>query len=191
MHRKPTNLHPMLARYQLHLRAFARHFNKFLLVVAILVQLSYIPRCDGVGEGQGDGVVNTCEPDGDVRDESHLCPELGGDLAFVDVVGKGVGDQIVCEVIDVVFGGGFGAGARVTGDAEDGWAGRFWGEVGDQGCDAELSCGGVAARIRNAGCGGDLVALDEFGETVGPGRVKAVVGGEVDDYRFMVTALVD
>ena len=65
-------------------------------------------------EGDGDGVVDSLEPGGDVGHEGDGAVELGGDLAFVDVVGEGVGDDVVLEVLDVVLGGGFGACARVA-----------------------------------------------------------------------------
>ena len=56
-------------------------------------------------------MMDTLEPDGDVGDERDFLAELGGDFAFVDVVGEGVGDYVIGEVFDIVFRRGFRAGS--------------------------------------------------------------------------------
>ena len=73
-------------------------------------------------------MVDSSEPDCDVRDESHFMAELSADFFFVDVVGEGVGDEVVGQDIDVVLWGWFGAGTGVAGNTKDCGGG---GEVGD------------------------------------------------------------
>ena len=110
-------------------------------------------------------MVDPLEPGRYVRDEGDVAAELVGYLALVDVVGEGVRDDVVGEVLDVVLGGGFGARAGVAGHAEDG---RGGGDEGDERGDADLGGGGVAAGVGDAFGGGDLGAVDQFGEAVGP-----------------------
>lgn len=73
-------------------------------------------------------MVDSSEPDGDVRDESHFMAELSADFFFVDVVGQGIGDQIVGEDVDVVLWRRLGTGTGVAGNTEDSGGGS---EVGD------------------------------------------------------------
>ena len=149
-----------------------------LAAVAILVQIADVARAHGSAQRDGDRVVDPLEPGGDVGDEGDVAAELGGDLAFVDVVGEGIRDYVIGEVLDVVLGGGLGSGAGVAGDAEDGGGcGYEWYKRGD----ADLGGGGVAAGVGDAFGGGDFGTVDQFGEAVCPAGVEAVVGAEIDD----------
>lgn len=118
-------------------------------------------------------MMDPLEPLRHVRDKRHLDAELGGDLPLVDMVREAVGDDIVSQIGDVVLRGGLRAGAGVAAHAEDGGLPR---EMGQEGRDADLRGGGVAAWIGDAGCLRDCGARDQFGETVCPGWIEAVVG---------------
>lgn len=58
--------------------------------------------------------MDALEPGGYVRDECHVRPQLRGDLPFMNMVCQAVGDDIVGEVLDVIFGAGLRAGAAVA-----------------------------------------------------------------------------
>ena len=176
----------MRAADGLHAGDIPDDLHERLAAIPILIQIADVAGSHGVSEWDGDGMVDPLEPGRDVRDEGDGAAELGGDLALVDVVGEGVRDDVVGEVLDVVLGGGFGARAGVAGHAEDG---RGGGDEGDEWGDPHLGGGGVAARVGDAFGGGDAGAVDQFGEAVGPVGVEAVVGAEVDDeavgFRFV------
>ena len=177
-HLEPTNLDPVGAADGLHAGDIPDDLHERLAAVPILIQVADVAGAHGGSQRDGDGVVDPLEPRRDVRDEGDVAAELGGDLALVDVVGEGVRDDVVGEVLDVVFWGGFGARAGVAGHAEDG---RGGGDEGHEWGDPDLGGGGVAARVGDAFGGGDPGAVDQFGEAVGPAGVEAVVGAEVDD----------
>ena len=101
----------MRASNILHQRAFTNNFNEGLAFVSFLVQIPDIAGFEGFVEWYINGMMDTLEPDGDVGDERDFLAELGGDFAFVDVVGEGVGDYVVGEVFDIVFRRGFRAGS--------------------------------------------------------------------------------
>ena len=186
-----ADLNAVLAADVLDQRALARDLDELLFVVAVLVELADVAGRHLVGQGDGDGVVDAGEPDGDVGDESHIGAELVGDLALVNVVGQAVGDEVVGEVVDVVLRAGLGAGARVAGHTEDGGVCRRGRDVLEEGRNTELSGGRVTAGVGDAGGRGDLVALGELGQTVCPGRVEAVVGAEVHNEGLLVAGFLN
>lgn len=178
MDAKPAHLNAMRPTNGLHTRRFARNTHQRLARKTLLIEVPDVPRRKGFREGNTDRMMDALEPAGYMRDKRHLRPELRRDLPLVDMVCQAVWYDVIGEVVDVVFGAGFGAGAAVAGDAEDG---RLAAEVGKERGDADLRGGGVAAWVGDAGCAGDGWAGDEFGEAVGPVRSEAVVGGEIDD----------
>jgi hypothetical protein len=48
-------------------------------------------------------MVDTLEPDRDVRDEGNLRVELAADFTLVDVVCQRVGDYVAGEILDVIL----------------------------------------------------------------------------------------
>lgn len=104
MHRETPNFHSMFPRDILDHWRFPRDADQLLFIVAVLVQLTDISTGHLLLERQGDGVVDSGEPDGDVGDEGHFVAELDADFFFVDVVGERVGDEVVGEDVDVVLG---------------------------------------------------------------------------------------
>ena len=59
-------------------------------------------------------MMDACEPDRYVRHETYFCAELGRDLALVDVVGEGVSDEVIGEILHVVLWRRLCAGSRVA-----------------------------------------------------------------------------
>lgn len=81
---------------------------------AFLVEIADVARGERGGEGNVDGVMDSLEPGGHVRDEGHSRPQLRGDLPFVDMVCQAVGNDVIGEVFDVVLGAGLRSGAAVA-----------------------------------------------------------------------------
>ena len=73
----------------------ANDFHKWFTFVALLVKIANITRGHFLGERDGDCVVDSLEPYCDVWDEGDGVVELGGDFLFVEMVSKGVRDDVV------------------------------------------------------------------------------------------------
>lgn len=173
-----TNLDTVLAADVLDGGSLANDLDELLTGIAVLVELTDVTGSHALVKGDGDGLVNTAEPDSDVGHEGNLGTELGADLTLVDVASQAVGDDVVGEVLNIVLGRRLGASTRVARDTED--VGHAT-EVGNQGRDTELGGSSVAAGVGDLSSLGDVAALDKLGETVGPLVVKAVIGREIDN----------
>ena len=70
-------------------------------------------------------------------------------FAFVDVVGEGIGDEIVFEVFHVIFRGWFCSCAGISTYAEYcGWTSDEFEQWGD----SDLCSRSITSRIRNMSC---------------------------------------
>lgn len=76
--------------------------------------------------------------------ERDLLAQLGANLLLMDMTRQTIRDQIILQILDIVLRAGFRACAAVSADAEDG---GLAGDVWDEGRDADLGCGGVAAWV--------------------------------------------
>lgn len=88
--------------------------HEWLAGKAFLVEVADVARGEWGGEGDVDGVVDSLEPGGYVRDERHLRAQLRRDFSLMDMIRQAVGDDVVGEIFDVVFGARFRAGAAVA-----------------------------------------------------------------------------
>lgn len=183
-----TNVNTVAARNVLDKGSLTNDLDELLTGVAVLVDVADVAGGHLLVQGNADGVGDTLEPDCDVGDERNAGAQLGADLTLVDVVSQAVGDEVVGEEVDVVLGAGLGAGTGVAGDTE---GGRLASKEGDKRSNTNLGGSGVAAGVGNAGGTGDLRAVDQLGQTVGPLGVEAVVGAQVNDDVALGGTLVD
>lgn len=168
----------MLAGDVLDRGSLANDLNELLTGVAVLVELTDITRSHALVKRDGDGLVNTAEPNSDVRHKRDVGTELGANLTLVDVTSQAVGDDVVGEVLNIVLGRRLGAGTGVARDTED--VGHTT-EVRNQGRDTKLGGSSVAAGVGDLSGLGDVAALDKLRETVGPLVVEAVISRKIDD----------
>ena len=114
----------------------------------------------------------------DVGDEPHRDSEMMDGLPLVVVPHQLVGHQIVPKTVGVVAWAGSGTRTRVPGDPEDG---RDPGDGLEQGSEGDLGGGGVAPGVGDASRPFELLP-EQLGQSVGPGVIEPVVGGDVDDH---------
>ena len=96
----------------------------------------------------------------------------------MNVIRQAIRDDIVGQILDVVLRTGFRARAAVARDAEDGGLAA---KMGEERCNANLSCSGIAAGIGNTSGACNGATGNEFREAVGPIGGEAIIGREVYD----------
>lgn len=182
MYPKSTNLNTVLPADRLDARRLPGYPYELLSCIPVLIYLSDISTAERAVKWQRDCVVDALEPRRDVRDERNLNAELVANLALVDVVGEGIGDEVVPQVLDVVLGGRLCTRTRVPRNTEDSWLPAK--ELNKR-RNANLRRSCVAAGIGDTLRPRNIRAGDELGETVGPLGVEPVVGREINDDRVL------
>ena len=171
----------MLARDVAHQRNVAGDVDELLALVAFLVDVTDITRCQRpLLDGDQHRVRDPLEPLGHVRHESDVKAQLVGDFSFVDVVGQRVRNQVVRQEGHIVLRGRLGASTGVTRHTErGGQTGNVFRKRGN----GNLGSSSVAPRVGDPRSRGDLLTVLKFRQPVSPvaGGVKPVISQQINN----------